>query len=129
MPPGVVTDTNWQSGALILGFGLSIPVFFIITRAWVLWFVVPLLVGRVAGFSAGSSAPARSPDPYRGRTGAPSRERRTGTYASNARKALSPDGFCGTIRVNKSKSAIVCARGDWQGPGHTRSVVRERVTV
>ncbi len=48
MPPGVVTDTNWQSGALILGFGLSIPVFFIITRAWVLWFVVPLLVGRVS---------------------------------------------------------------------------------
>ena len=47
MPPGVVTDTNWQSGALILGFGLSIPVFFITTSAWVLWFVIPLPVGQV----------------------------------------------------------------------------------
>ena len=47
MPPGVVTDANWQSGALILGFGLSIPVFFITTRAWVLWLVIPPLVGLV----------------------------------------------------------------------------------
>lgn len=47
MPPRVVTDTSWQSGALILGFGLSIPVFFITTRAWVLWIVIPLLAAQI----------------------------------------------------------------------------------
>lgn len=46
---------------------------------------------------------------------------RIGTFACNARKTLSSGGFCGTIHEDKSKSAIVCARGDWRGPGHTRS--------
>lgn len=45
--PRVVTDTSWQSGALIVGFGLSIPVFFITTRAWVLWIVIPLLAAQI----------------------------------------------------------------------------------
>ena len=29
MPRRALTDTSWQSGALMLGFGLSIPVFFV----------------------------------------------------------------------------------------------------
>lgn len=47
MPPRVVTDTSWQSGALIFGFGLSIPVFFVTTSAWLLWIVGPVLSGLV----------------------------------------------------------------------------------
>jgi hypothetical protein len=31
----------------MLGFGLSIPVFFATTHAWVLWIVMPILVARV----------------------------------------------------------------------------------
>jgi hypothetical protein len=47
IPAPVVTDTAWQSYGLLLGFGLSIPVFFVTTYGWVLWFAVPLLVQRV----------------------------------------------------------------------------------
>jgi TMEM175 potassium channel family protein len=31
---------------VILGFGLSIPVFFVTTYAWVMWIVIPLLVSQ-----------------------------------------------------------------------------------
>jgi hypothetical protein len=31
----------------MLDFGLSIPVFFATTHAWVLWIVMPILVARV----------------------------------------------------------------------------------
>jgi uncharacterized membrane protein len=47
IPAPVVTDTAWQSYGLLLGFGLSIPVFFATTYGWVLWFAVPMLVQRV----------------------------------------------------------------------------------
>ena len=43
-PRRVVTDIARQSYNLILGFGLSIPVFFVTTYAWVMWIVVPLFV-------------------------------------------------------------------------------------
>lgn len=39
-------DIARQSFNLILGFGLSIPVFFVTTNAWILWIVVPLVVSR-----------------------------------------------------------------------------------
>lgn len=45
-PRTVAIDIARQSFNLILGFGLSIPVFFVTTNAWVLWIVVPLLVSR-----------------------------------------------------------------------------------
>jgi uncharacterized membrane protein len=45
-PPRVVSSVVGQSWALILGFGLSIPLFFVTPNAWVLWIVGPLLVGR-----------------------------------------------------------------------------------
>ena len=40
-------ESGWQSYGTILGFGLSIPVFFATTYGWVLWIVMPILVERV----------------------------------------------------------------------------------
>ena len=45
--PPDVTDVDWQSYGIMAGFGLSIPVFFATENAWVLWFVMPLLFGRI----------------------------------------------------------------------------------
>jgi uncharacterized membrane protein len=39
--------SDWRTYGPMLGFGLSIPVFFATTYAWVLWIVVPLLVARL----------------------------------------------------------------------------------
>jgi uncharacterized membrane protein len=45
-PPRSVTDSMARkSGSLILGFGLSIPVFFATTDGWLLWLVGPVLAG------------------------------------------------------------------------------------
>jgi len=40
-------DSGWQSYGTMLGFGLSIPVFFATTYGWVLWIVMPILTARV----------------------------------------------------------------------------------
>ena len=40
-------ESGWQSYGTILGFGLSIPVFFATTYGWVLWIVIPILFARV----------------------------------------------------------------------------------
>jgi len=32
---------------VMLGFGLSIPVFFATTYAWLLWIIIPMLVARL----------------------------------------------------------------------------------
>ena len=45
-PRPAVTDMAWRSGSVMLGFGLSIPVFFATTDAWVLW-IVGLLFGQL----------------------------------------------------------------------------------
>ena len=39
--------SDWRTYGPMLGFGLSIPVFFVTTYGWVLWFAVPLLVIRL----------------------------------------------------------------------------------
>ena len=39
-------ESDWQSYGTILGFGLSIPVFFATTYGWVLWIVMPFLFAR-----------------------------------------------------------------------------------
>jgi hypothetical protein len=44
IPRPMATNLALQSFNLILGFGLSIPVFFVTTYAWVMWIVIPLLV-------------------------------------------------------------------------------------
>jgi uncharacterized membrane protein len=46
-PPLAGTDADWQTYGLMLGFGLSIPAFFVTTYAWALWFLVPLLVRQL----------------------------------------------------------------------------------
>ena len=45
-PRTTTIDIARQSFNLILGFGLSIPLFFVTPNAWVLWIVVPLVVSR-----------------------------------------------------------------------------------
>ena len=40
-------ESGWESYGTMLGFGLSIPVFFATTYGWVLWIVMPILVARV----------------------------------------------------------------------------------
>jgi len=47
-PPPVVTGMTRQCYVLMAGFGLSIPLFFVTTDAWLLWIVVPLLAGRAS---------------------------------------------------------------------------------
>jgi hypothetical protein len=37
-----------QCYVLIAGFGLSIPLFFVTTDAWLLWVIVPLLAGQAS---------------------------------------------------------------------------------
>ena len=44
MPASVVTTTTWQTVGLLVGFGLSIPVFFATTYGWALWFAGPSVV-------------------------------------------------------------------------------------
>ena len=46
LPRGMAIDLARQSYNLILGFGLSIPVFFVWSNAWIMWIVAPLLVSR-----------------------------------------------------------------------------------
>jgi uncharacterized membrane protein len=41
------THADWQTYGLMIGFGLSIPIFFVTPYAWALWFFVPLIVGQV----------------------------------------------------------------------------------
>ncbi len=35
---------------MVVGFGLSIPIFFATTYGWVLWFAAPMATGRVYRF-------------------------------------------------------------------------------
>jgi uncharacterized membrane protein len=43
LPADKVTSVTEQSSVLILGFALSIPVFFATTYGWVLWIAIPLV--------------------------------------------------------------------------------------
>jgi uncharacterized membrane protein len=45
-----LTEGDWASYGMILGYGLSIPLFFLTTSGWVAWIVVPFLVARVKFF-------------------------------------------------------------------------------
>ena len=46
-PPLAVTNMTWASYGVVLGFGLSIPVFFATTYGWLLWIIIPALVARL----------------------------------------------------------------------------------
>ena len=45
LPQPVVDSMTRKSYSLILGFGLSIPVFFATTYGWLLWVAIPVLAG------------------------------------------------------------------------------------
>ncbi len=53
----------WQSYTLMLGFGLSIPVFFATTYGWVLWIVIPLLVAWLRRLRRRNRSPRRHVPP------------------------------------------------------------------
>lgn len=46
-PPNLVSQVDWETGALILSFGASIPLFFVTRYAWLLWIFVPPLLGQI----------------------------------------------------------------------------------
>ena len=46
-PRRIVDEATWQGIGVIVGFGLSIPVFFVTREAWVLWIAGPALAGQV----------------------------------------------------------------------------------
>jgi uncharacterized membrane protein len=46
--PSDATNVDWQSWGIMLGFGLSIPVFFATENAWVLWWLMPVIVARIS---------------------------------------------------------------------------------
>jgi uncharacterized membrane protein len=48
MPQRVVRQANWQGVGLMLGFGLSIPLFLLTRAGWVAWIVGPIVVGQLA---------------------------------------------------------------------------------
>jgi uncharacterized membrane protein len=48
-PPLAETQSDWESYGVMLGFGVSIPLFFVTSYAWVIWIVVPLVVGQLGG--------------------------------------------------------------------------------
>ena len=47
LPAGLLGDTTWEALGLVIGFGLSVPVFFVTSYGWVLWIAAPLTVARV----------------------------------------------------------------------------------
>lgn len=60
-PPLTETQNDWESYGVMLGFGLSIPLFFVTSYAWVIWIVVPLLVGQIADRRRRRGGHARGP--------------------------------------------------------------------
>jgi uncharacterized membrane protein len=68
-PRSVVSSLGWQTWIPMAAFGLSIPLFFATTYAWVFWFAVPMVIGRLRLLRHRSSGPpdhrARPQDPSR----------------------------------------------------------------
>jgi uncharacterized membrane protein len=61
-PPITDAQSDWESYGVMLGFGLSIPLFFVTSYAWVIWIVVPLVVGRLGDRRRRRGGPARGPE-------------------------------------------------------------------
>jgi uncharacterized membrane protein len=61
-PPLTETHSDWESYGVMLGFGLSIPLFFVTTNAWVVWIVVPLLVGQLGNVRRRRAGRAGGPE-------------------------------------------------------------------
>ena len=41
------TQNDWESYGVMFGFAASIPLFFVTSNAWVIWIVVPVVVGQI----------------------------------------------------------------------------------
>jgi uncharacterized membrane protein len=52
VPREVLAAWTWRNYSPMLAFGLSIPVFFFTSYGWVLWFAVPMALGRLHRSSA-----------------------------------------------------------------------------
>jgi uncharacterized membrane protein len=50
LPRETVAPTHLHSLGFLVGFGLSIPVFFLTREAWVLWIAGPLVIGQGASY-------------------------------------------------------------------------------
>jgi uncharacterized membrane protein len=61
-PPLAETQSDWESYGVMLGFGLSIPLFFVTSYAWVIWIVVPLVVGQLGDRRRKRGGHARGPE-------------------------------------------------------------------
>jgi hypothetical protein len=53
-PRPVVANMTWTSYGMMLGFGLSIPVFFATAYGWLLWIIIPILVARLRRLQQGA---------------------------------------------------------------------------
>jgi uncharacterized membrane protein len=56
------TQNDWESYGVMLGFAVSIPLFFVTSNAWVIWIVVPLVVGQLGDRRRRRSGQARGPE-------------------------------------------------------------------
>jgi uncharacterized membrane protein len=61
-PPLAETQSDWESYGVMLGFGVSIPLFFVTSYAWVIWIVVPLVVGQLGGQQRRRGGRPRGPE-------------------------------------------------------------------
>ena len=61
-PPLAETHSDWEAYGVMFGFGVSIPLFFVTSNAWVIWIVVPLVVGQIGDRRRRRSGPARGPE-------------------------------------------------------------------
>jgi uncharacterized membrane protein len=46
-PSALVSGVRWESAGVMVSFGLSIPLFFVFSHAWLLWILGPLLFGQL----------------------------------------------------------------------------------
>ncbi len=60
-PPLAETHSDWEAYGVMFGFGLSIPLFFVTSDAWVIWIVVPLLVGQIGNRRRKRAVQVRGP--------------------------------------------------------------------
>ncbi|WP_354637623.1 TMEM175 family protein [Kitasatospora camelliae] len=56
LPPGAQPAATSAVLGMMLGFGLSIPLFFVTPYAWILWIVLPVAAGRLAARNRPSPA-------------------------------------------------------------------------
>jgi len=48
-PSAAVDNALWGAGAVGAGFALSVPLFFVVPWAWVLWIIIPMGTGLIRG--------------------------------------------------------------------------------